>query len=56
MLSSSVADCYSDADLDPTFHFDADPYPDPNIQIKAQNLESAPMASHSIHFVLSSAN
>ncbi len=25
--------------LEPTFSFDADPYPDPNLQIKAQNLE-----------------
>jgi hypothetical protein len=27
------------ADPDPTFHPDADPYPDPSIQIKAQTLE-----------------
>jgi hypothetical protein len=46
-----------DANLDPTFHPDADPDPDLSFQIKAQTLEkSAKIGSYSIHFVSSSAN
>jgi hypothetical protein len=42
------------ADPDPTYHFDADPDPDlrwldPNLQIKAQNYETAQIGSYSTH-------
>jgi hypothetical protein len=41
--ASSVADPHHvDADPDPTFHFAADPGPDPSFQIKAKTLKKCP--------------